>query len=239
MRPTWYSACLVGMVVGFVMGVTPVFAFMGSFISAPQGDRAVIVNLKSSDIGYDSDDVNAGDIDRELLLVGLSKFVTPSANVFGSLNYAFGGEMGGDGNELESGYSFSAGGSYNFLERETYSFQAYGQFNYIFEETFKYSGSDTGNRECKLDGYEFLFGLGGTLKFSPRFHLFGAFELAPLSAFTMDVENTARRYSIDIEREVIFGLNFGMLYDFFRWFVKAEAAIGSEMALSLGAGMKF
>lgn len=241
MKQHWKYVCLVGLVVGFVSCGTPAFAFIGDYISQAEGDRAVIAAFTSSDIGYDSDLMGSGDIDRKLFSIGLSKSFRPPVKVFGSLHYTFDGEMGGGGNDLDAGYSISAGGSYMFWDRHALFFQTYGQFNYIFEETFEFSGPDMGNLECSLDGYEFLFGVMGTMKLHSHLNLYGygAFELIPLSAITVERRSSALHDSPELEREVMFGFKAGLLYDFLRWFIKTEAKLGSEMAFILAAGVKF
>ncbi len=219
-----------------ICAISPVHAFMGDYISAAQGDMAVMATVKNSDIDYDSEDTDAGDIDRQVFAVGLSRSVSPEAKVFGSLNYAFDGELGGGDASLDGGYSISAGGSYTFWNQRQYSIQGYGQVNYIFEETFEYSERNT---DFTFDGYEVIFGIQGRYKLTPQFYLYGALVLVPLSDFTMEVSGDLSDDTWDLDRERTLGVTGGVLYDLYSWFVKAEVSVGTEGAFGATVGMKF
>ena len=221
----------------------PAAAFMGDYISEMGDDMAVIVNIKSSDIDYESDDDDSGGIDRKIISAGLSKSLSPLVKIFGFINYSFDGELpiniGSDRDgsaDLESGYGLSVGGSYLFWDQEVFAAQAFGQMNYTFEETFKYSGI---NVDFAFDGYEFLAGVMGIYRLLPEFQIYTALELVPYSDFSMEIDGSISRDEWDLKRDQILGVKAGLLYDLETWFVKGEAEIGSEQALGFFGGIKF
>ena len=217
-------------------GVTSAYAFTGEYISEYGDDMAVFASFKSSDINYESDDTDAGDIDRKMFSVGLSKAINPKTKVFGGFNYVYDGELGGLDADLDAGYSIAVAGSYVLWRFYEYTIQGYGQFNYIFDEAFKDSRSDT---DFSFKGYEFIFGMMGDYHIQPRFHVFVAFEIVPFSDFTMDVSSDVIREDWSVEREVWIGLKGGLICDFSKWFIKGEINVGSERAIGILSGMKF
>jgi hypothetical protein len=220
----------------YLIGITSAYAFTGEYISKYGDDMALFASFKSSDINYQSDDIDAGDIDRKIFSVGLSKAVNPKAKVFGGFNYVYDGELGGLDADLDAGYSIAVAGSYIFWTFYEYTAQGYGRFNYIFDETFKESRNDT---DFSFGGYEFIFGIMGNWHIQPRIHVFVAFEMVPFSAFTMDVSSDVIREDWSIEREAMIGLKGGLIYDFSKWFLKGTVNVGSERAVGLSGGMKF
>jgi hypothetical protein len=222
--------------VGSLWQVTLIHAFMGDYRSATDGDMAVVINIKNSDIDYDSDDTDAGDIDRKIFAVGLATSIAPRIKLFGSFNFDFDGELGGGDVNLDSGYSVSAGGSYMVWEQIDYFIQAFGQFNYIIEETFEYS---EGNTDFTLDGYETLIGIMGTYKFTPQLHLYGAVIAIPFNDYTMDVSGDSNNDTWDLERDQNLGIACGIYYDLSSFFIKGEINMGTEDAYGLFAGMNF
>jgi hypothetical protein len=219
----------------YFTGVASAHAFTGEYISEYGDDKAVLASFKSSDINYKSDDIEAGDIDRKIFSVGLSKAINEKAKVFGGFNYVYGGELGGLDADLDAGYSMAVAGSYVFWRFYEYTVQGYGQFNYIIDETFKASRRDT---DYSFGGYEFIFGMMGDYHIQPRLHLFVAFEMVPFSDFSMDVSGDAVSEDWSIEREGSIGLKGGLIYDLSKWFLKGTVNVGSERAIGISAGMK-
>ena len=227
--------CLLGFISIFITWITPVHAFMENYMSGKKGDMAILSGLKISTIDYDSNDTDAGDIDRKIFSLGLSRSVSSKITLFGSFNYTLDGELGGNHADLDSGYSLTAGGSYNFWNHEKYSFQAFGKLNYIFDEKFKYSRTDM---DLTLEGHEWIAGVMGIYRFKPQLYAYSALQIVPLSNLRMDVSSPTFRDTWDIEREYKWGINFGLIYDRTSWFVKGELEFVSEQALGIFWGIK-
>ena len=226
--------CLLGFISIYTTWITPVHAFMDNYISGDKGDMAILSGLKISTIEYESNDTNAGDIDRKIFSLGLSRSVSSKMTVFGSFNDTFDGELGGNHADLDCGYSLTAGGSYNFWNHEKYSLQAYGKLNYIFDEKFKYSRMDM---DLSLNGHEWIVGATGIYRFNPRLYAYSALQIVPLSNLRMDVSNPTMHETWDIERDHKLGINFGLIYDGTTWFVKGELELISEQALGISWGI--
>jgi predicted porin len=229
-------ACLMGAFLICGLRVTPIHAFMGEFISTDGKDMALIAGFRRSDIDYESSDTDAGDIDRTIYSIGLSKSVTPKIKVFGSFNYTADGELGGNNADLDSGYSLTAGAGYTFWEQEKYSLEAYGELNYIIEEKFEHAQTD---RDLTLDGYELIAGVMGSYHIHPRLDAYGALQYVTLSDLTMDVSSPTIDENWDIEREDRLGAKLGLIYDLSAWFVKAEVGMVSEQGIGVYCGLKF
>ena len=77
--------CLLGFISIYTTWITPVHAFMENYRSGDKGDMAILSGFKISTIEYESSDTDAGDIDRKIFSLGLSRSV-----YFGMAPWTFG-----------------------------------------------------------------------------------------------------------------------------------------------------
>ena len=216
-----------------LVGVNPVYAFMGDYKSLTGNDMAFIGGFKSTEISYDVENSNnEADIERKVLSVGISKTMNSNLKVYGVFNYVMDGDIDDTSYESDSGYSLSGGAGYTFFKQNNISVSGFGQLDYILKDDWEGDGSAS----LSITGYELLGGVMGKYHLNPNVSIFASAIVAPFSDITADPESGS---DIDFEREDMFGLQAGVIYDKDTWFVRGEFDIGMESGFGVSGGYKF
>lgn len=137
-------------------------------------------------------------------------------SIYGALGYAT--EDGG-------GYTMALGAKGALYQKGPLQITCYGHYQYLSEDE---------------DSVEFTFGefiIGSLATYSPndQLSLFGGLELIPFS----DGEISFSDMEVDVERDGIFNIRAGALYDFGPMYLRGDAAFGSETSFTIALGATF
>lgn len=189
-----------------------------------QGQFAIEPALLISEIEYDEDQGNGGDIERTALAVSAAHGVTEKLDIYGEFGYTLEAEaddISGDGD----GFIFGAGIRGLMYQADVISFRGVLGGRYIDED---YGSGVDGN----------LFEIYGTTlvhaDLNNSFSLYGGLDIIPFS----DGELEFGSFDSDIERDNFLGIRFGANYRIDSMLLRAEAAVIGQQTLILSAGFR-
>lgn len=187
------------------------------------------VTVCYSSIDYTLDEtIKNNGTDRWLIGAFLTKGVSDTTEICGSIAWMAKSDPEGDGVDSDGGYILSLGGRMLAFERGLGSVSVYGLGHYITER-LKWS-----DEKFKMFLFEVTAGAVGSYDINPSLTAYAGAELVAYS--DGEIRGSDRP---DIERDGRITFRGGAMYTFTKFWVRAEADFGSEKGFSLGAGRSF
>jgi len=189
--------------------------------------------LSMAEVDYELGGRGDGTIERTVFGTYGAYGMCSCFDVYGVLGFIIESEPDG-WHDSGTGFILSGGSRATILDMDPFYLMAYGELRYIDEDYGE-------NESVDMDGYviETLFGATANYYLMDNLGAYAVLEAVPFS--DGEVEASGRGISLDddIEREDPFTVRFGANYHVDLWTFRAELALLSEQAVTVGAGLSF
>jgi hypothetical protein len=199
-------------------------------IGKPVGDRIEVgLSAAYSSIDYAIDRDEGHGIDRMVIGVSLSKAIDETTDICGSAAWLAKSNPEDDGVDSIGGYLLSLGARKHVFERGLGKVTLYGLGHYMAE---KYDWNVHGSYKMYL--FEATGGAIVSYDFNPGLTGYAGAELIAYS--DGELQGNGRP---DFDRDGRITIRGGTTFNMTKYWIRTELALGSEKALTVGAGIPF